>query len=75
MTKFTVTMKEVGAWEDHYMKVFQNEKAAITHAENLADENPNQLVFVSFYRESDGTLAYINRGGADVTGKSWTDVE
>lgn len=75
MTNYTVTMKEQGAWEDDYMHEFQNEKAATTHAENLAKENPDKLVFVSFFRKSDGTRGYINWDGADVTGKTWTNVE
>lgn len=71
MTRFTVMMKEKGAWEEEYIQDFQNEKAARTHAENLAKENPNKQVFVSFFRKSDGQHGYINREGADVTGSAW----
>lgn len=71
MTKFTVTMKEQGAWEEDYIHEFESEKAARTHADNLSKENPEKLVHISFLRKSDGQQGYINREGADVTGKAW----
>jgi hypothetical protein len=48
---------------------------AIAQAKEWAEEHPDKLVFISFFRSQDNQHGYINRDGVDITGKSWTDLE
>ena len=49
------------------------EKQAIEQAKKYAEQYPDKLVFVEFFRQSDGQTGYINPDGAGFTGKSWTE--
>jgi hypothetical protein len=71
--KYTVTLKPVVGYEVKSKSV-TNEAEAVALAKQWAYENtdPDNGVFIEFYRESDGQHGYINPDGADINGKSWT---
>lgn len=69
-------MYEVMMTKDDFLQVesVKTQKAAEELADTWATNNPDKQIFVSFYRASDGQRGYINRDGAAITGKSWTNL-
>lgn len=73
--KYTVFVKNDSSHYPIRSVDLKSERAAIKKAKDWAKEHPNDLVFIEFYRPSDGQIGYINRDGAAITGKSWTSPE
>lgn len=53
-----------------------SKKEAIALAKQWAKEqvDPDNNVYIEFYRSSDGQQGFINPDGAGITGKSWTEL-
>lgn len=48
-----------------------SEKEAKQTAKEWAKKFNNELVYVEYFRKSDGQQMYLNDDGYDLTGKSW----
>lgn len=73
MIKYTVILTdEAGSPYPAKQESFNKKPKAIKLASQWAKEFPDKLVFIDFFRTQDGQQGYINKDGADITGKSWT---
>ena len=71
---FTVVVKEEPGHPDIIADdVLYDEAAAIEQAEAWVDKYPDKMIYIEYYRPSDGQQAYLNRSGYDLSGESWTD--
>lgn len=52
--------------------IFEEEKNAVELAEKLCAEPDGTMVFIEYWRSSDGQRGYLNRDGYAVTGRSWS---
>lgn len=68
-TKYTVTMEGLTVNKEEQHK---HKGHAIAKAKKWAKAYPTSEVFILFYRSTDGQHGYINKDGAELTGKSWT---
>lgn len=69
---YTVTVKNQGGQFPIKDKNFNVKNIAISQAKQWAKENPDNQVFIEFFRKSDGQQGYINQDGFDLIGSSWT---
>lgn len=72
MNYTVVVTEEAGSPYPDYVIDASSISEAIEKAEEMAEKHPDKLVFVQFFRKSDGQSGYINRDGADIVGRSWT---
>lgn len=67
-----VLFDEVGDLYPRKEETHKSKTIAVSIAEKLAKENPSKVVYINFYRSTDGQHGFINRDGAGMTGRSWT---
>lgn len=69
---YTVILSDVFKEYPLQVQEEKSERDARKTAKKWAKEYPDKLVFIEFFRKSDGQRGYINRNGASITGRSWT---
>lgn len=71
---FTVVVKDIpGTPYPRVSQSAKNEIEAIKLAETLVEKYNDQLVFVEYFRPSDGQYLYLNRDGYSLSGESWSE--
>ncbi len=69
---YQVYVKSHPSAHAEYEYVTDNEEEAINQAKDWSKKWPEKLVFISFFRKSDGQSGYLNKNGYEITGVTWT---